>query len=91
MAESGSGKRADVGVSCMGAIFEQRVCFRPEDEVLGGAKTGSPIDPIVHKRRSAGTIRAAGSRESDRVTDDVGGNWDFADDLLEREQILPGE
>jgi len=91
MSQYGRGEGADVVDRGVGAALPKRAGFGTDDEGLGGAGAGAPVDPVVDE---GGGVFGAGTRgggEADGEADDVLGDGDVANKVLEGENVFAGE
>ncbi len=91
VAEGGVGDFADVVGADVVAAVEEGAGFAREDESLAGAGAGAPAYVVFDEFWGVGLVEAGLADEADGVLDDVVGDWDFADEALEREDIFGGE
>ena len=74
VAQDGRGEALDVVEGDVGSSAEERARLRSEDEELGGAQAGAPVDVLVDEVGGAVAVRAGAGGEADGVADEVLGH-----------------
>jgi hypothetical protein len=91
MAEDGVGQGDQIFGRHAGSAQDQGPDLGAEDEELTGAEPGAPTDPVVDEG-GAGFLPGTGrGGEPDGGADEVLGNRDFADELVDAEDVFAGE